>query len=270
MAPLNRVRGLNVPKAATSVAESHRKPRVECERAGGVVYLWLTPPARKNVLDRSLDNELCRHAEDLAFDDTVRVVVLAARSGDFCLGANGLEASAAPLASIEAVAALPCPVVAVIDGGAVAEGCELALAADLRLASSRAYFALPQVLRGSMPRHGATQRLPRLVGRMRALEMLWTGRRVAAREAAAWGLVNAVHSPKKLFSAARELARRVASCAPLAVRYAKEAVTRGLESTLEQGMRLEEDLYVLLQTTTDWRIGIDGFRQKKAVSFVGK
>lgn len=259
-----------MPTVDTGSIQWHDKPRVAREREGDVVYLWLTPAGAKSVLDRRMDNELSRHAEDLAFDDSVRVVVLATRQRDFCLGAIDLEESTAPLTSIEAVAALPCPVVAVIDGGAVAEGLELALAADLRLASSRAYFALPQVREGTMPRHGATQRLPRLVGRMRALEMLWTGRRVQADEAAQWGLVNAVYSPRRLVRAAGELAQSLAARAPIAMRYVKEAVTRGLETTLEQGMRLEEDLYVLLQTTTDWRLGIEAFRQKKRVAFVGK
>ncbi|GIW45639.1 MAG: crotonase [Candidatus Binatia bacterium] len=242
---------------------------VKMERSGGVAIVSLFEPGYPGRMDASMDSQLCRTIEELAFDDTVRVVLLVSRSRDFCLGLAPDEGDGL-VQSVEAVAQLSCPVIAVVHGGAVAEGCELALACDLRFASRRAYFALPQLTEGRFFRNGATQRLPRLVGRPRALEMLWTGQRVAAAKALRWGLVNAVWDEGALRSEAERYARLLAQRAPLALRYAKEAVGKGLDGTLEQGMRLEEDLYVLLQTTADWRAGIEAFRRKKKVRFRGQ
>lgn len=243
---------------------------VDVEQRQGMVFLWLRSGLAGNRMDDATDSALCRTLEDLAFDDGVRVVVVAAREGDFCLGAAQALTPGTALQSIQALARLECPTLAVIQGGAVAEGCELALACDLRLAATRSYFALPQLRAGQFPCHGATQRLPRLIGRMRALDMLWTGRRVSAREAWRWGLVNAVVPSRQLYPEAERLARTLAERAPLGLRFIKEAVGKGLDGTLEQGMRLEEDLYALLQTTTDWRRGIAAFRRKTRARFLGR
>ncbi|GBD26679.1 Short-chain-enoyl-CoA hydratase [bacterium HR30] len=221
-------------------------------------------------IDATIDSQLCHAIEEIVFDDSVRVVVLCSGGREFCLGLADGENTPWRLRSIEALAHLSCPVIAVVDGGAVAEGCELALACDLRFASTRASFALPQLLQGRFPQNGATQRLPRLVGRMRALDMLWRGRRVSAREALRWGLVNAVYPPQRLALEVERYAELLAQRAPIALRYVKEAVLQGLDCTLDQGMRLEEDLYVLLQTTADFRAGLEAFRRRKIARFRGE
>lgn len=258
------------PQETRMRKRSRRFTPVTVERRGAIVVLTLCDQSGSGYIDSTADSQLCHALEDIAFDDSVRVVLLRSEGNQFCLGVDGNERQPWRLQSIEALARLCCPVIAVIDGGAVAEGLELALACDLRFVSNRAYFALPQIAEGRFPRNGATQRLPRLIGRMRALEMLWTGRRLSAREALRWGLVNAVWPWDRLASEVEGYAQRLAQRAPIALRYAKEAVLQGLDCTLDQGMRLEEDLYVLLQTTADWRGGIEAFRRKKKARFRGQ
>ncbi len=243
---------------------------VEIERKGPIAILTVHHETTKGYIDATGDSQLCRAIEEIAFDDSVRVALLRSGRPPFCLGIAVGESEPWRLRSIEALAQVSCPVIAVVDGAAVAEGLELALACDLRFASERTHFALPQIALGRFPRNGATQRLPRLVGRMRALDMLWTGRRVSAREALRWGLINGIYPRRTLSRQAKHYAHLLTQRAPIALGYAKEAVLQGLDTTLNQGMRLEEDLYVLLQTTTDWRSGVEAFRQKTVARFRGR
>jgi enoyl-CoA hydratase len=156
-----------------------------------------------------------------------------------------------------------------VNGDAIAEGCELALACDLRLAAAAARFALPQLTEGRLPSHGGTQRLPRLIGRTRALELLLSGRRVGAREAEAIGLVNRVLPTRSFAAALRRAVTALAAKGPLALRLAKEAVSRAPDLTFEQGVRLEQDLYVLLQTTADRAEGVRAFLARRTPRFRG-
>jgi hypothetical protein len=170
---------------------------------------------------------------------------------------------------VAAIGALTRPVLAVVNGDAVAEGCELALACDLRIAFSGARFSLPQISEGRLPAHGATQRLPRIIGRMRAMEMLLTGRFMTAREALNIGLVSRVAARAQLATVVREEVESLRNKGAIALRLAKDAVVKGLDLTLEQGIRLEQDLYVLLQTTADRQEGIQAFLEKRKPRFRG-
>jgi enoyl-CoA hydratase len=207
---------------------------------------------------------------EVELDDRIVVVVLTAAGSSFCVGVDDSGAWERRVDWVDAVARLTRPVIAAIQGDAVGEGLELALACDLRIASDRARFAMPQLAGGRLPVHGGTQRLPRIVGRTRALDLLLTGRTIDANEAEAIGLVARVvpHA---------ELERRLNACVdelrakgPIALRYAKEAVLKGSDLTTEQGIRLEEDLYALLQTTHDRQEGINAFLQKRKPTFHGK
>jgi len=169
-----------------------------------------------------------------------------------------------------AVAKLECPVIAAINGDALGQGFELALACDLRIAVETARLGLPQIVSGLIPWDGGTQRLPRLVGRAKAMEMVLLGESISAREAYRVGLVNKVVALEELSTVVANMVRVMASSAPLALKYAKEAIGKGLELTLEQGLRLEADLYLLLQTTADRTEGITAFRQKRQPEFKGK
>ena len=144
------------------------------------------------------------------------------------------------------------------------------MACDIRIASEAARFALTHIKSGLIPGDGGTQRLSRLIGRGKAIEMILTGEMIDAREALRIGLVNKIVPSEKLEETALHMAREMASKGPVAVRYAKEAINKGIDMTLEQGLRLEADLYLLLHTTQDRVEGIQTFQKKGVPRFEGK
>jgi len=231
----------------------------------GIAWLSLPQPH----IDQASAQALCDAVEQIGFDESVRVAVVQGGGPAFCRGVkHGGEWEAAH-DWVGAVGALTVPVLAAVGGEASAEGAELALACDLRIADPRASFTFPQVVAGRLPRCGATQRLPRLIGRSRALDLLLSGRRVGAREAERIGLVSQIAPRGRLAARVRELVGALAAKAPIALRLAKEAVIKGSDLTLGQGIRLEQDLYVLLQTTADRAEGVAAFLAKRAPKFRG-
>jgi enoyl-CoA hydratase/carnithine racemase len=170
----------------------------------------------------------------------------------------------------ETIANIEKPVIAGIEGDARDQGLELILACDVRIAAEKSRFALTQLEKGTIPMNGGTQRLPRLVGKGKALELVLTGESIDAHEAYRIGLVNRVVSENELEKTIMELAKDMASKSPIALRYAKEAMNAGLDLTLEQGLRLEADLYMLLHTTTDRTEGIRAFQEKREPQFTGE
>jgi enoyl-CoA hydratase/carnithine racemase len=168
------------------------------------------------------------------------------------------------------VASLTSPVIAAINGDALGQGLELALACDLRVAAETARFALPHIVSGLIPWDGGTQRLPRIVGKAKAMEMILTGESLDAIDAYKIGLVNKVVPPEGLLQTVKNMGQAMASKASLALKYAKEAIHEGLDLTLEQGLRLEADLYFLLQTTEDRTEGVRAFLEKRHPQFKGR
>ena len=168
-----------------------------------------------------------------------------------------------------AVAALPMPVVAIINGDAIAHGLELALAADLRVAIDSCRLGAGSPADDGFPYDGATQRLPRLVGPALARDLLLTGRTLSAQEALEAGLVNRVAAAGQLGEAAAELVAQICGAAPIAARYAKEAVAASRDLTLAQGLRLEADLSIILQSTADRAEGLRSFAEKRPPEFRG-
>jgi enoyl-CoA hydratase len=162
---------------------------------------------------------------------------------------------------------MPKPVIAAVNGFALGGGLELALACHIRLASSRARFGLPEVKLGIIPGYGGTVRLPRLVGRGRALELMLSGDMIDAEEAFRIGLVNRVLEPDALLGAARDMARRMAANGPIAVALALEAVDRGMSASVEDAQILESSLFGLLASTDDMREGMQAFLEKRKPEF---
>jgi enoyl-CoA hydratase len=162
------------------------------------------------------------------------------------------------------------PVIAAINGDCCGEGLEIALACDLRIVVENAHFCLTQIHHGRIPSDGGTQRLTRLVGNGKALEMVLTGNSITAVEAMEYGMINQIVKSPDLRSAADNLANTLTTKAPLAVRYCKEAVYQALDVTLEQGLRLEADLYFLLHTTSDRIAGVQSFLQKRKPQYTGQ
>ena len=239
------------------------------EKKGQVCDITLNRPQLGNAINTQMTRELADVCRMINQDEEISVVILKGAGGAFSSGSEpqeweaGCDASRA-LASLERVA------IAAIDGDALGEGLELALACDIRIATERARFCLPHTAYGLIPGGGGTQRLPRLVGKGKALEMVLTAEPFDAQEAFRIGLVSKVVSPEELLQEAEEWAKRIITCGPIALRYAKEAVNKGLDLTLEQGLRLEADLYFLIQTTEDRMEGIRAFLEKRPPQFKGE
>lgn len=246
------------------------------EKHENIACVVLNRPDASNKLDSRLAVELrevCREIDD---DEELRAAILTGNGDAFSLGAE-LMSGSAPVEllnglvnAVDAVASLELPVIAAVNGPALGEGLELALACDIRIASESAEFGLPQIIRGHIPMCGGTQRLPRIIGKGKAVEMILTGETIGAEEAYRVGLVNKVVSKEKVMATAEELAKRIARNAPIATRYAKEAILKGLDKPLGQGLRLEMDLSVLLQTTEDRAEGIQSFLERRTPKFRGK
>jgi enoyl-CoA hydratase len=255
---------------------------VDLDRDGGIATVTLNRPEALNALDLEHAAALHDRLAELAADPEVRVVVLTgAGEKAFAAGADikymrGLDVlEARRWAELgQACAALletmPKPTIAAINGFALGGGCELALACDLRLASSRAQLAQPEIDLGVIPGWGGTQRLPRLVGLGFAKELVYTGRRVDAAEALARGLVNAVHEPGDLMAKARELADALAAKSPLALAYAKEASNLVLRGEAQAHVETEARLFALLFSAEDQSEGMAAFAEKRAPVFRGR
>lgn len=229
-----------------------------------VARITLNRPTAANVIDAQMAQELadaCRQADG---DGDVHAVVIAGAGDVFCTGGEtGVSASAA-------VGGIGKPVIAALNGDALGQGLEIALACDIRIAASTARLGFPQVGDGAIPLDGGTQRLPRLIGKGKALEMVLLAQTVTAAAALEMGLVSKVVPAEALAAEADALAQAMAAKAPIALRYIKEAVNQGMDMTLEQGLRLEADLYFLLHTTADRTEGIQAFQQKRKPEFKGQ
>jgi len=208
--------------------------------------------------------DLC---EQIAWDEDAWVVLIRFDSGmnrflegrldqgDFCFP--------------ELVAKLKQPVIAAIQGTAVGPSLELALACDIRVGSASGRFGLNQVADGRFPSNGGTQRLPRLVGQAKALQMILTGETIDAEEALRIGLIQRVVAPESVMSTALELAQEMAAKSPLSLSSVKEALYSGRDLALDQGLKMELDLYLLLFTTFDRTEGVTAFREKRKPEFRG-
>jgi len=229
----------------------------------------LNRPDVGNDVNRQMAQELEEVCNRINRDDDVYVVTVTGAGDVFC-SCGEEEPGNMQRRPAAAIASIDRPVIAAINGDALGEGLEIALSCDIRLASDKARFGLPQVARGCIPVDGGTQRLPRIIGRGKALELLLTGDMIAADEALEIGLVSQVVSPEMLAKETGKLAETVAAKGPIALRYLKEAVNKGMDMTLEQGLRLEADLYFLLHTTADRTEGIKAFREKRPPEYKGR
>ncbi len=248
----------------------------------GIAFVTINRPEVHNALDRLTMSELVTAFESVASDDRVRTVILTG-SGDkaFVAGADIKEfASLSPVDGREYALAgqdvlnfiehLGKPVIAAVNGYALGGGCELAMACTLRVASDNAVFGQPEVGLGLIPGFGGSQRLPRLVGKGRALEILLSGQPVSVESAQGMGLVNRVVPQAELLSTVEALAREIMANAPLALQYCLDAVHRGLDMTLTDGQFFEATLFGMCFATEDVEEGTEAFLEKRAPNFKGK
>jgi enoyl-CoA hydratase len=255
---------------------------IKTEVRDGILFLTIDRPKVLNALNAKTVEEIGRAFEAARDNDSVRAVVVTG-SGEkaFVAGADINELSKlTPMTGkftseqgqsvFLQIERFPKPVIAAINGFALGGGCELALACHIRIASEKAQIGLPEVTLGVIPGYGGTQRMARLLGKGKALELVCTGERVAAAEAEKIGLVNKVVPADQLMSAAEEMARKIASRSPLAVRAAIEAINMGADMPFEEGQLLEATLFGLLCASEDMREGMAAFLEKRPAKFPGR
>ena len=264
------------------MSSSYKTLNVAASADGFVVTVELNRPEALNAMNTAMGEDLLRCFDELHRDRAVRAVVFTgAGTRAFCVGGDLKEREGmtdetwrAQHVIFETAAArvlhCPVPVIAAVEGFAMGGGCELAVLSDFVVCGETAVFAVPEVTRGIFPGIGGTQLLPRILGAPMAKEMIFTGRRVDAREAKAIGLVNHVVPAGQARTKALEIAATIADNGPIAVRQAKKAVNRGGETDLETGMILAIEAYNNTVTTDDRLEGVRAFNEKRKPRFRGK
>ena len=251
-------------------------------KQGPIAYVTLNRPRVMNALSHRTWEDLRAAFEDARDDAAVRGVILTG-AGDRAFIAGADISELAHLSAVEAsrsssfgqavldlVENLGKPVIAAVNGFALGGGCETAMACTIRIASENAKFGQPEVALGLVPGGGGTQRLPRLVGKGRALQLILSGEMISAQEAHRIGLVNEVVPAAQLIARAETILRRIFSNAPVAVRLSLEAVHKGMETSQEEGLSLEAAYFGLCAATDDKKEGTSAFLEKRPARFQGR
>ena len=248
----------------------------------GIVLITLNRPEAANALSIKMLEQLRDAANACKLDRAVRcIIITGAGEKSFCAGADLKERAGMDMSqvrrtvsfireTINDVEALPQPVIAAVNGAAIGGGMELILACDIRIASTTAAFALAETSLGIIPGAGGTQRLPRLIGKGRAKELIFTARKIDAEEARNIGLAEAVAPPEFLIDKALEIAGRIVRNAPIAVTQSKFAIDKGLEVELNTGLAIEQHAYEVTIPTKDRLEGLQAFKDKRPPIFKGE
>jgi enoyl-CoA hydratase/carnithine racemase len=252
---------------------------VETSVEGNVALCRLDRPETRNALSPELMDELAGTVERFDADPEIRCIVIAGSDEAFAAGADigalrqrsFQDSLVHPSAAFwKRLAACRTPLLAAVSGWALGGGCELALLCDVIVASETAELGQPEITLGIIPGGGGTQRLARVIGKQRAMELVLTGRRISAAEAERMGLVNAVVGKREWLERALELAERIARRPPIAARLAKQAVLAAEETSLSAGLETERRLYELSMATEDRIEGMDAFLEKRRPDFKGR
>jgi enoyl-CoA hydratase/carnithine racemase len=266
----------------SSTAAAATLENVSYEKKGAIAYVTVNRPKVLNALNAATIRDLRTAFEDARDDGAVRGVILAGAGGKaFVAGADITEV--ARVTAVEAadmtnngqgltslIENLGKPVIAAVNGFALGGGCELAMACTIRLATENAKFGQPEVKLGVIPGYGGTQRLPRLVGRGRALQLILSGGMIDAAEAYRIGLVNEIVAADQLVARAEAILQQVFSNAPVAVKFALEAVNKGLETSQAEGLVMESSFFAICAATDDKKEGTSAFLERRAPKFAGR
>lgn len=252
------------------------------EVKNSVAYITFNRPEVLNALRSSMKKELEDAFDKIDSDDTIRGLIITGTGRAFMAGSDisEIKPDAPGSETVEMskythmlynkLEEMGKPVIAAINGYAMGGGCEMALACDLRIASTKAIFGLPEADLGIGPAYGGTQRLPRLVGAGVAKDIIFTARKVRADEALNIGLVNMVVEPENLMSAAEEKMAQILKNGPLAIKYCKYAIDKGLNMSLADGLDYEAEINGILADTEDAREGVRAFLEKRSPQFKGR
>ena len=247
------------------------------QNEGHILMISLQKVADYQTTTAELSNELSDLCTTVTQNKEIQVVIInwepEAPSLGMDLGEDVLtrwEGRTKPWSLAASVAKFDIPIITAMNGYTIGQDLELALACDIRIASDTSHFGMPHVREGLIPWDGGTQRLSRLVGRAKAIEIILTGEIIDAQEAHRIGLIHKVVANSELMNVVMNMAQEIASKGPISLRYAKEAIHKGMDLTLKQGLRLEADLYFLLHTTKDRTEGIKAFQGKRRPQFKGR
>jgi enoyl-CoA hydratase len=251
------------------------------ENQEGIGILTMNRPKALNALNTETLSELSQLLDEIAGDNSVKVVILTGAERSFVAGADitemlnfssaqGRTFGRLGQSTFNKIEKMTKPVIAAINGFALGGGCELAMACDIRIASEKAKFGQPEVGLGIVPGFGGTQRLPRLVGRGKAKEIIYTGEVFDAQEALRIGLVEKVVPPEELLEAAKTMARKIMKNASYAVTLCKDAINTGLDIDLAAGQEYEATLFGVTCATDDKKEGMSAFVEKRKANFTGK
>lgn len=251
------------------------------EKKDGVAILKINRPEALNSINSEVLQGISDAVDDVAADPEIRVMIVTGEGKAFVAGADiaamsvmnqeqGLAFGRLGAKVFRKIETMDKPSIAAVNGFALGGGCELAMACDIRLASEKAKFGQPEVSLGITAGYSGTQRLPRIVGKSVAMELLLTGGQIKAAEALRIGLVSKVTEPEALMSEAMDLAARIMKNAPLAVKYTVMAIKEGLEAPMEEAIEIESKLFAKCFATEDQKEGMKAFLEKRAAEFKGK
>jgi len=251
---------------------------IRYEKEAGIGIVTIDRPEALNALNSTVVGELEQVIGEVEHDTELRALIITGEGRSFVAGADIAEQCPMDLAAgrkwgrrgsalMRRIEKLEIPTIAAVNGFALGGGCELALSCDIILASEKAKFGQPEVGLGITPGFSGTQRLPRRVGVAKAKELIFSGKMIRADEAREIGLVNAVYAPEELMNGAREMAGSFAANAPIAVRYAKACIDRGMQMDIDDGIALENELFAMCFATEDQKEGMTAFLEKREKHF---
>ena len=254
---------------------------IRYEKQGNLAIAAINRPEALNALNGTVLQELSQVVAEVENDTEVRAFILTGEGRAFVAGADIGEQSALDVASarkfsqfgssiFRRIEKLEIPTIAAVNGFCLGGGCELAMSFDIILASEKAKFGQPEVGLGITPGFSGTQRLPRRVGVAKAKELLFSGRMITAAEAEKIGLVNAVYPAEELMNATMEMAKSFTKNAPVAIKYVKASVDRGMQMDIDGGIALENELYAMCFATEDCKEGLTAFLEKRPAEFKNK
>ena len=254
---------------------------IRYEKDGNIGILTIDRPEALNALNSTVIGELYQVIGEVENDSTLGCLIITGEGRSFVAGADIGEQCPMDLtagrnwgrrgsALMRRIEKLEIPTIAAVNGFALGGGCELALACDIILASEKAKFGQPEVTLGITPGFSGTQRLPRRVGVAKAKELIFSGKMIKADEAKEIGLVNAVFAPEELMNGAKEMAASFTKNAPIAVKYSKACIDRGMQMDIDDGIALENELFGMCYATADQKEGMTAFLEKRPATFTNK
>ena len=254
---------------------------IKYEKQGNIALITINRPEALNALNSKVISELEQAVAAVEADTSLGAMILTGEGRSFVAGADiaeqcpmdpaaGRKWGQRGSALMRRIELLPIPTIAAVNGFALGGGCELAMSCDIILASEKAKFGQPEVGLGITPGFSGTQRLPRRVGMAKAKELIFSGKMIKAEEAEKIGLVNAVYAPEELMNGAMEMAKSFAANAPVAVRYAKSCIDRGMQMDMDSAIAYENELFALCFATDDQKEGMTAFLEKREKHFSGK